>query len=288
MKTKLSILLLLITGFCFAQSNQFIYEYTFKMDSLNRDKSDTENMILQTSPKGSKFYSQVRAVFDSTTAATVASAVMSGKDHFDFTHLKRGKVGFEVHKTYPDYKTTLKKSIGSTGLLITTDQKIIWKITNEKDKVLGYDVQKATADWRGRKWIVWFAPEIPLQDGPHIFSGLPGLIVKIEDTKGDHSFKLIATKKVNAVQKENESTVIFKPKDIPINEEKFRKLWKEYKEDPVKDLRQMHGSSSGAAIISMSLNGETITPEEILRKSEISYKEQIKKVNNFLELDLYR
>lgn len=61
MKIKLSILLLLIAGFFFAQSNQFIYEYTFKMDSLNRDKSETENMVLQTSPKGSKFYSQVKS-----------------------------------------------------------------------------------------------------------------------------------------------------------------------------------------------------------------------------------
>lgn len=74
MKTKLSILILLIAGFCFAQSNQFIYEYTFKIDSLNRDKSDTENMILQTSPKGSKFYSQVKAVYDSTMTAAFKDA----------------------------------------------------------------------------------------------------------------------------------------------------------------------------------------------------------------------
>lgn len=286
MKTKLSILLLLITGFCFAQSNQFIYEYTFKMDSLNRDKSETENMVLQTSPKGSKFYSQVRAVFDSTMMATVMSPKAASQTHFDFSNVKRGKVGSEISKTYPEYKTILKKTIGSTGLLLTNEQKINWKITNEKDKILDYNVQKATADWRGRKWVAWFAPEIPIQDGPHAFSGLPGLIVKVEDTKGDHTFKLIATKKINTVQ--NENTHSFKPKDIPVSEEKFRKLWKEYKEDPVKDLRQMHGSSSGAVIVSMSFDGKTFTPEEILKTSEKSRKEELQKNNNFLELDLYK
>ena len=288
MKTKLSILLLLIAGICFAQSNQFIYEYTFKMDSLNRDKSETENMVLQTSPKGSKFYSQVKAVFDSTMMATVASAKAMDGVRFDFTQLKRGKVGFEVSKTYPDYKTSLKKTIGSTGLLLTTEQKINWKITNEKDKVLDYNVQKATADWRGRKWVAWFATEIPIQDGPHAFSGLPGLIVQIEDIKGDHSFKLIATKKINVVH--NENALSFKPKDIPVSEEKFRKFWVDYKKDPVKDMRKISSSSDISAPISVSVSfdGKTYSQDEMLKLVEKERKEELQKVNNFLELDLYR
>lgn len=256
------------------------------MDSLNRNQSETENMVLQTSSKGSKFYSQVRAVYDSTMMATLTSAKAANQTHFDFTHLKRGKVGSEVNKTYPDYKTILKKKIGSTGLLLTNEQKINWKITAEKDKILGYDVQKATTEWRGRKWIAWFAPEIPLQDGPHAFSGLPGLILKIEDSKGDHSFTLIGTKKNIAEQKIQAPN--FMQNDIPVNEEKFRKLWKEYKDDPVKDLRKTNGSSSGAFIVSMSFDGKTFTPEEILRNSEKSRKEELIKNNNFLELDLYQ
>ena len=105
MKTKLSILLLLIAGFCLAQSNQFIYEYTFKIDSLNRAKSEIENMVLQTSPKGSKFYSQVKAVYDSTMTAAFKDAQATQKTHFDFTNLKQSKVSTEVIKTYPDYKS---------------------------------------------------------------------------------------------------------------------------------------------------------------------------------------
>lgn len=33
--------------------------------------------------------------------------------------------------------------------------------------------QKATCDFAGRKWIAWFTTEIPIQDGPYKFYGLP-------------------------------------------------------------------------------------------------------------------
>lgn len=284
MKIKFCFLLLLMAGLSFAQSKQFIYEYRFKMDSLNRDQSETENMVLLTSPKGSIFYSQVGYVHDSVMTTTIKNAKVTQNNHFDFTDLKQPKISFEVTKSYPDYKIMLKRSIGSTRLGIANDKKIEWKISNEKSKVLGYDVQKATAKWRGRNWVAWFAPEIPLQDGPYEFSGLPGLIVKIEDSKGDHSFNLVATKNITATEEYSS----MKPREIPVSEDKFRKLWKEYKEDPVKDMRQMNISASGAKVVAFSFGGKSYTPEEMMKETEKSRKEELKKINNFLELDLYR
>lgn len=285
MKIKFSILSLLIIGFCFAQSNQFIYEYTFKIDSLNRDKSDVENMVLQTSPKGSKFYSQVKAVYDSTMTATFKNAQATQQTHFDFTNLKQSKVSTEVIKTYPDYKRTLKKEISSNQLLINNDKKLDWKISKEKSKVLGYDVQKATTTLYGRKWSVWFAPEIPIQDGPHEFFGLPGLILKAEDSKGDHIFTLVGTKKTEV---NSDEIINKKTREIAINEEKFRKIWTEYKKDPVKDMRQDLVSSGGSAEVSMTFEGKTYTQDDVLRLVEKERKEGLQKNNNFLELDLYR
>lgn len=286
MKTKLLLILLLMTSYFFAQTNQFTYKYIFKIDSLNRDKSESENMVLETSSSGSKFFSQVKYVYDSTMTATFKKAKMTQNNHFDFSGLKHPKVNFEVTKTYPDYKRTLKKNIGPTRLALSNDNKIDWKISDEKDKVLGYDVQKATANWRGRNWIAWFAPEIPLQDGPHEFSGLPGLILKIKDSKGDHSFTLIGSKKVTI---ENESYAGLKAREIAVNEEKFKKYWNDYKKDPVKDMRQAVGSSgSSTAVVSMSFGGKTYSQEEMMRELEKTRKEELKKVNNFIELDLYR
>lgn len=285
MKIKFSILSILITGLSFAQSNQFVYEYKFKMDSLNRNQSEVENMVLQTSPKGSKFYSQVKAVYDSTMTATFKNANATQQTHFDFTKLIQSKVSTEVIKTYPDYKRTLKKEISSNQLLINNDKKLDWKISKEKSKVLGYDVQKATTTLYGRKWSVWFAPEIPIQDGPHEFFGLPGLILKAEDSKGDHIFTLVGTKKTKV---NSDEIINKKTREIAINEEKFRKIWTEYKKDPVKDMRQDLVSSGGSAEVSMTFEGKTYTQDDVLRLVEKERKEGLQKNNNFLELDLYR
>ena len=47
----------------------------------------------------------------------------------------------------------------------------------------------------GRIWTAWFAPEIKTSDGPYKFLGLPGLILKLEDDKGDYRFSFV--KKIN-------------------------------------------------------------------------------------------
>jgi hypothetical protein len=40
--------------------------------------------------------------------------------------------------------------------------------------------------------VAWFAPELPYSDGPYKFNGLPGLIVKIADTRNQYVFELLS------------------------------------------------------------------------------------------------
>lgn len=63
-----------------------------------------------------------------------------------------------------------------------------WRLTDESKEILGLVCQKATVDFRGREWIVWFAPEIPLPVGPWLLHGLPGLILEARDVSGEVSF----------------------------------------------------------------------------------------------------
>lgn len=279
------LLLLTATNFGFGQSNQFIYEYRFKSDSLHRDQSDKENMVLQILPHGSRFYSQVKAVYDSVVQVTLKKAVFSRGNHHDFTKLKMANVKSEVVKKYPNYESTLKTSIGNTRLALRNEKKLNWKISNEKDQILGYKVQKATTFWRGRSWIAWFTQEIPLQDGPYEFSGLPGLILRIEDSKADHSFTLVAIRKNSA---ENKADLFINEKEIEVTEEKFRKFWTDYKKDPVKDLRQIISSPAGNIVATITFDGKTYSNDEMLKASEKRAREEIEKNNNFIELDLYR
>ncbi|HLT53358.1 MAG TPA: GLPGLI family protein [Flavobacteriaceae bacterium] len=63
---------------------------------------------------------------------------------------------------------------------------------NETKKINDYNCNKATVDFRGRFYIVWYTKEIPSFFGPWKFSGLPGLILEIKDST--NTYQWIASK----------------------------------------------------------------------------------------------
>lgn len=64
-----------------------------------------------------------------------------------------------------------------------------WQIMQEKKKIEGYECFKAISKpFRGRTYIAWFCPEIPIPDGPWKLCGLPGLILEAQDEKGEVKF----------------------------------------------------------------------------------------------------
>ena len=69
-----------------------------------------------------------------------------------------------------------------------------WKITPEQRIINGFNSFKATGNYRGRNYILWFTPEIPINNGPWKFSGLPGLIIKVQDEDNEVFFDLISLK----------------------------------------------------------------------------------------------
>lgn len=71
---------------------------------------------------------------------------------------------------------------------------IKWKLENEVKKVCGHTCKKATAQFRGREWTAWYS-DIPLNNGPWKFGNLPGLILRVEDSKGEHIFEAVSIRK---------------------------------------------------------------------------------------------
>ena len=67
-----------------------------------------------------------------------------------------------------------------------------WQILDDTMLVDGYRSQKAVCSFGGRTWEAWFADELPFDEGPWKFSGLPGLILKVADTRGHYSFEMIS------------------------------------------------------------------------------------------------
>lgn len=65
-----------------------------------------------------------------------------------------------------------------------------WIITDSVSTISGYDCILATCSYHGRDWEVWFSTDLPWQDGPWKFSGLPGLVVSASDAEGLYKFNL--------------------------------------------------------------------------------------------------
>ncbi|NJM79105.1 MAG: GLPGLI family protein [Flavobacterium sp.] len=64
-------------------------------------------------------------------------------------------------------------------------------ILEEGTKVIGgYKCNKASLDFRGRHYNVWYTTEVPTQFGPWKFYGLPGLIVTIQTDDNSIFFQL--------------------------------------------------------------------------------------------------
>ena len=101
-------------------------------------------------------------------------------DSYIITHNFSGKI--EVHENMtPDYYLYEEPLI---------DFK--WKLVEDTRKVCGHTCNKATCTFRGRKWAAWYAVDIPQSQGPWKFSGLPGMILLIEDSKREHVFTAIS------------------------------------------------------------------------------------------------
>ena len=277
---KLLVNFFLIVGIVtFAQNKRFIYEYKFISDSTKIDDVKTEMMFLDTTKDGSKYYSYTVFNSDSIMKVDLEKQLAATGSINVKSDMQKGSVRYSVTKTYPDYKINLHRRLGMDAYSISDDRKINWKILSEKEKIGEWNAQKAEADFAGRHWTAWFSTEIPIQDGPYKFRGLPGLIVKIEDKTGSHKMELKGIKNITG----NVDINVFEVKEIAVNSKQFQKVLKEYENDPTKGIKQIQ--MGGTSII---LTGKDGTSTKIAKEQEERLKARIKKDNNRIELDIVK
>lgn len=277
---KLLINLFLIVGILtVAQNKRFIYEYKFISDSTNVEDVKTEMMFLDTTKDGSKYYSYTVFNSDSLMKVDLEKQLAATGSINVKSDMMKGFVRYSVTKTYPDYKLNLHRKLGMDAYNISDDRKINWKISSDKEKIGEWNAQKAEADFAGRHWIAWFSTEIPIQDGPYKFRGLPGLIIKIEDKKGSHKMELKGIKNIAGDINVN----VWNAKEIAVNSKQFQKVIKEYENDPTKGIKQIQ--MGGTSIV---LTGKDGTSTKIAKDQEERLKAKIKKDNNRIELDIIK
>ena len=91
----------------------------------------------------------------------------------------------KIYRNLEQGKFTTYSTVVGTHYLITEDV-VIPEWTMYEDStitVLGMECKKATTNFRGRYWEVWYTEEIPISQGPWKLCGLPGMILKANSPK---------------------------------------------------------------------------------------------------------
>mgnify|MGYP003613018769 CR=1 FL=1 len=135
--------------------------------------------------------------------------------------------------------------------------------------------------------MAWFTTDLPYQDGPYKFTGLPGLIVKVEDAQGEYSFDLMKNYKIADFPTMNQfgNTIKVKRADYLKQQEKYRT-------DPMSFMSQQGGGFSqtrigGSGIASPRSGGGrggNQNPAEMRKRMEDRIKEEAKNNSNPIEL----
>jgi len=267
-----------MSQFFFAQATRFVYQVSMKTDSTNRNDVKTENAYLDITPEKSIFYAENRLKRDSI----FGRARQTGTFNFDRSQMQglRTNLDFLIEKEYKTGKKLYSARILRDQYSYEEDRPMDWKILPETAKIGEYKTQKAETNFGGRTWFAWFTTEVPFQDGPYKFSGLPGLIIKIEDSKGDYSFDLKETKKIAALPDFNQPGNLVKIKRID-----FEKQEALFRKDPTSFMQAAMGARGGSGISAPQMRGSMRSPDPNQRRQmESRMAEELKKNNNPIEL----
>lgn len=159
-----------------------VFNYTLLANSYCSKYYNYNNEFLDSldsTPQGRKLHNQLMTI-------GVDQYIKNGDD----SAIPRRKGQLYVYKSLRDSVTTVYDTygLGEQGYYNELFKEIEWVLTDSTKNILGYECVRADTDYHGRHWTAWFAPEIPLQDGPWKLCGLPGLILEASDYTGQYSF----------------------------------------------------------------------------------------------------
>jgi len=175
------------------------YKFTYAIDTVTKDKYfDMEK--LEIGDKFSRYYS---ADADKIDSIALKERVYR-RTHAPKFNAQGGDIchyvpddwlqPYELEKREDFYQDYPNKGVVTCRIRVSiVDYEYIeplgdflWKIADSSSsiKILGYNCQVATGNFRGRNYKAYFTEEIPVTCGPWKFNSLPGLILKIEESSG--------------------------------------------------------------------------------------------------------
>ena len=249
---------------------QAVYKASSIRDSLATDRVAIDTMILQIgSNRISKYFPDTR-VRDSIMRATlerqmtVAQASSASVGNVTVRAVGttgpggQGSSGDQtiVFKNWPAGNITVTDRVMMDSYSYTeSSNEMQWQILPDTETILSYTCQKAVTTFRGRDYEAWFAPDIPINEGPWKFCGLPGLILKVSDTRQHYVFECIGLE-------QKETPIEYADMDyLKTNRRDLAKIKRKFYEDPMAAMESMMASAPAGGqvrIVARNADGTNI------------------------------
>jgi GLPGLI family protein len=174
------------------------YYVKFLVDTLNISSAKEDILSLRIGKNSSIFRSDIKQSSDSLSHKIIENAFKKGTTGTpvapDLSGIRRPKFIQEVY--FSNGKALVYDKIRRNIFAFEPINKVDWQLINESKNISGYNCKKAITKYGKKNIIAWYTSEIPFQEGPYTFKGLPGLIVSLEDDKQYYTFILKELKQV--------------------------------------------------------------------------------------------
>ena len=262
--------LVLLSLFCRSQSQPYkyttrvVYKLNKQTDSTDQKIIKEEFTVLLLGKEQSLFCAQTYLIIDSAYHREVSNGNTLGPSmsFFSSNRIENEEVIFKLNTQIITYDR-LAKFIPTIFKYSEPKPLFTWIIFNDTLSIGGITCQKAETNFGNRKWTVWFAPSIPISDGPYKFNGLPGLILKANDEKQYWNFDLANISQIDTTIK-----IIF-----------FNRIPQTLKDKSTFFARKAYSRDNRIQL--MELDGYKFPNKEKTRKY---FEEMAQKDNNWIEL----
>ncbi len=172
---------------------RFVAQYQLRLmpDPQKPENLLDETLMLKVGNKASQYYSYTRFVTDSLFREELKrnnGRITRQRTSADKTN--EGMVTHRIYKNYPAGKVTTLDQVASGRFRCEEAiEQPAWELSDDTLTVIGYPCHKAVCHFKGRDWTAYYTMEIPRSDGPWKLYGLPGMILKAEDSEKQYVFE---------------------------------------------------------------------------------------------------
>jgi GLPGLI family protein len=196
MKKQVLLCVALFAGAIFARAQkpdtaQILVHYKFShiIDTNNRAHPHTENMVLFVGKASSSYKSYDTQLQNELYRKQFQEQLNnSAGGNFRLDRNITGS-GTEYYQFTNSRKLVRKEVLLDAYIIDDVLPVINWHISSNTANFDELHCQKATCHFKGRDYIAWFCPDLPVRVGPWKLNGLPGVIMEAYDAKKEVVFK---------------------------------------------------------------------------------------------------